>query len=337
MDVAIEAEGLRKRYRGHEALRGIDLSVPAGTVLGVLGPNGAGKTTAVRVLTTLLAADGGRARVAGFDVAAQPGEVRRRIGLTGQYAAVDELLTGRENLTLIGRLHRLGRKGAKAKAAELLDQFDLTEAGDRPSHTYSGGMRRRLDLAASLLSEPQVIFLDEPTTGLDPASRIALWGMVRDQVARGVTVLLTTQYLEEADQLADRIAVIEAGRVIAEGAPAELKRTVGGERLEVSTANVAHLGLAAEALAKVAPDDRIVVEETEGRITIPLTGGVRGITAAAAALEAAGVEVQDFSVRRPSLDDVFLSLTGRSDRSEPAKDPATDPATTEPTQERAAA
>ncbi|MCZ4125418.1 ATP-binding cassette domain-containing protein [Streptomyces sp. H39-S7] len=311
MSAAIEAEGLRKRYGDLQALDGVDLSVPAGTVLGVLGPNGAGKTTAVRVLATLLTPDAGRARVAGYDVTEQPAEVRKRIGLTGQYAAVDELLTGRENLTLIGRLHRLGRRGAKTRAAELLERFELTEAGEREVKTYSGGMRRRLDLAASLLGTPTVLFLDEPSTGLDLTSRMTLWAMVREQVAAGVTVLLTTQYLEEADHLADRIAVIDHGVVIADGTPDELKRKVGGERLEVTVAKPVQLAEAVRILSAIATGEPTVDPE-DHRISVTLGAGIDTIADAAAVLRDTGIEVADFALRRPSLDDVFLSLTGHT-------------------------
>jgi ABC-2 type transport system ATP-binding protein len=235
MSIAVRAEEIRKSYKGTRVLDGVDLSVPAGTIFGLLGPNGAGKTTTVRILTTLASADSGTATVNGFDVARQVREVRASIGLAGQYAALDERLTARENLRLIGVLHRLGRRAARERADRLLERFDLVPAADRPVGTYSGGMRRRVDLAASLIGTPAVLFLDEPTTGLDLGSRIALWDMVREQARAGVTVLLTTQYLEEADQLADRIAVIDAGTVIAQGSPAELKRKVGGVRLTITS------------------------------------------------------------------------------------------------------
>ncbi|MFI5678684.1 ATP-binding cassette domain-containing protein [Streptomyces cellulosae] len=311
MEWAIEAEGLCKRYEGRQALGGVDLAVPSGTVLGLLGPNGAGKTTTVRMLSTLLRPDGGRARVAGYDVVRQPAEVRRRIGLAGQYAAVDDMLTGRENLVLIGTLTHLGRGAARARAAELLDRFELTGAADRPARTYSGGMRRRLDLAACLVARPSVLFLDEPTTGLDPVSRSRLWDAVKELVADGVTVLLTTQYLEEADVLADRIAVIDTGRVIAEGTPEELKRTAGEERLEVSLTRPESVPRAADALRRVAPGEPSA-DLADGTVSIVLSDGIQSIETAVAALRQEGVEVADFALRRPTLDDVFISLTGKS-------------------------
>jgi ABC-2 type transport system ATP-binding protein len=308
MNVAIQAEGLRKRYKETEALRGVDLSVPAGTVLGLLGPNGAGKTTAVRVLATLLDPDGGHATVAGFDVVKQPREVRRRIGFAGQYAAVDELLTGRENLVLLGKLLHLGRRGAARRAEHLLARFELTEAADRPLRTYSGGMRRRLDLAGCLVADPEVLFLDEPTTGLDPASRITLWTTVRGLVADGVTVLLTTQYLEEVDFLADQIVVIDAGLVVAEGTPDELKRKVGEERLEVRVAPD-RLAAAVAVLSRIAVEAP-TADETKGIVALQLQDGMHGVADAAAALRDADITLTDFAVRRPTLDDVFLNLVG---------------------------
>ncbi|MCS7483561.1 ATP-binding cassette domain-containing protein [Umezawaea endophytica] len=310
MNAAIEAEGLKKSFSDHQALKGVDLSVPAGTVLGVLGPNGAGKTTTVRILATLARPDSGRAVVAGYDVLREPREVRRRIGLAGQYAAVDEQLTGRENLVLLGTLLRLGKQGARDRAVELLDRFELTEAADRLTRTYSGGMRRRLDLAACLVSSPPVVFLDEPTTGLDPSSRATLWRMIRDQVASGVTVLLTTQYLEEADVLADRIAVVDHGVVIAEGTPHELKRKVGTEWLEVTVAHSHDVGAA---LAVLAPMAATPPRETgDGRgVSVRLPDGMGAVATAATALEAARLEIAEFALRRPSLDDVFVHLTGR--------------------------
>ena len=309
MDVAIQVEGLTKRYDEHQALGGIDLSVRQGSVLGLLGPNGAGKTTAVRVLATLLEPDGGRALVAGYDVVKQPVEVRRRIGLAGQYAAVDELLTGRENLVLLGTLLHLGRAGARSRAVELLERFDLTAAADRPVETYSGGMRRRLDLASCLIADPAVLFLDEPTTGLDPASRQSLWTTVRGLVSDGVTVLLTTQYLEEADYLADQIVVINSGRVIADGTPDELKRKVGQEWLEVVVALPDTVEAAVRVLAPIAVDHP-TSDPVKGVIALQLRDGMDGIAAAAVALKDAGVEVADFAMRRPTLDDVFFNLVG---------------------------
>ncbi|MEV6971983.1 ATP-binding cassette domain-containing protein [Kitasatospora sp. NPDC093806] len=307
---AIRAEGVRKRYKNKQALSGLDLAVPAGTVLGLLGPNGAGKTTTVRVLTTLLEPDGGHARVAGFDVVKEAREVRRRIGLAGQYAAVDELLTGRENLVLIGTLLHLGRKAAREKAGQLLEEFKLVDAGDRPVKEYSGGMRRRLDLAACLVAAPSVLFLDEPTTGLDPVSRMALWTAVRRLVADGVTVLLTTQYLEEADYLADRIAVVDEGRVIAEGTPDELKRKTGPDRLHLALVRPEQLPAALAAIRRVTVAETTVDEERH-ELAVQLDHGVGGIAAVAVALQEEGVEIADFALRRPTLDDVFVNLTGQ--------------------------
>ncbi|MFI9008472.1 ATP-binding cassette domain-containing protein [Actinosynnema sp. NPDC053489] len=314
MDLAIEVTGLRKTYDRTEALRGIDLSVRTGSVLGLLGPNGAGKTTAVRALATLLVPDGGQARVAGFDVVAQPREVRRRIGLAGQNAAVDELLTGRENLVLLGRLLHLGGAGARRRAQELLERFDLVGAGDRPVGTYSGGMRRRLDLASCLVGRPRVLFLDEPTTGLDPASRQSLWNTVRGLVADGMTVLLTTQYLEEADYLADQIVVIASGQVIADGTPDELKRKVGQEWLEVAVALPDRVPAAVGVLAPLAVDEP-TTDPAKGLVKLQLRDGMDGIAAAAVALRDAGVDVADFALRRPTLDDVFFNLVGHQPHS----------------------
>lgn len=308
-EAAIEAVGLKKNYQGRQVLHGIDLRVPVGTVLGLLGPNGAGKTTTVRILSTLLGLDGGRASVAGFDVSREANDVRRRIGLSGQYSAVDEELTGRENLVLLGRLLHLGRRAAKARAQELLVRFELTEAGDRPLRTYSGGMRRRLDLASTLVGGPEVIFLDEPSTGLDPASRLTLWAVVRKLVADGVTVLLTTQYLEEADALADRISVIAQGRLVAEGTADELKSSVGQERLEIRVTDPVQLSAAVSSLSGLMSGEPSF-DERKGLLTFPLDGGLERVSAVASALHTAGIEVSDFARRRPSLDDVFLNLTG---------------------------
>ncbi|WP_330322429.1 ATP-binding cassette domain-containing protein [Streptomyces anulatus] len=314
MDIAIQAEGLRKRYGGKEiknALNGVDLIVPAGTVFGLLGPNGAGKTTTVRILATLLTADEGEASVAGFDVRRQSKEVRRRIGLTGQYAAVDERLTGRENLRLIGTLYHLGKTATRARADELLELLDLTDAANRAVKTYSGGMRRRLDLAASLIAEPPVLFLDEPTTGLDLTSRLTLWDVIRTQVGRGVTVLLTTQYLEEADQLADRIAVIDDGAVVAEGTPDQLKDRVGDDRMRVTAAKVEDLTQLTKVLGRFTSDQPLVDEE-QRTVSVPMTDGIGGIASVAAELAAAGIPVSDFQMSRPSMDEVFLSLTNKA-------------------------
>ncbi|MBN9744581.1 MULTISPECIES: daunorubicin resistance protein DrrA family ABC transporter ATP-binding protein [unclassified Amycolatopsis] len=308
-ELAIEAEGLRKRYGDHEALAGVDLAVPPGTVLGLLGPNGAGKTTTVRMLATLLPPDGGRALVAGHDIVRERKQVQRHIALAGQYAAVDELLTGRQNLVLLGRLLHLGRRGARARAGELLERFNLAEAADRAVGTYSGGMRRRLDLATCLVARPSVLFLDEPTTGLDPASRMGLWTMVRELVSEGVTVLLTTQYLEEADYLADRIVVIDKGRSVAEGTADELKRKVGRERLEVAVAHPEGLADAVAALTPVAVGVP-VVDERRCSISLELLDESGGIAAAANALHERGVALADFALRRPTLDEAFLDLTG---------------------------
>jgi daunorubicin resistance ABC transporter ATP-binding subunit len=306
---AIEAEGLVKRYGATRALDGLDLRVEQGTVYGLLGPNGAGKTTAVRVLATLLRADGGRARVLGHDVASQAAGVRRLIGLTGQYAALDEYLTGRSNLIMIGQLSRLTARAARRRADELLEQFDLTEAGSRAVKTYSGGMRRRLDLAASLIGHPAVLFLDEPTTGLDPSARALMWDIVRQLVADGTTLLLTTQYLDEADQLAGRVAVIDGGKVIAEGTPAELKASVGGQRLLVTLAEESDAPAAALALRPFTT--RPISPNESGQILdLPVAAADGLATEVIRALDAAGVKVTDIAVRGASLDDVFLTLTG---------------------------
>jgi ABC-2 type transport system ATP-binding protein len=309
--VMIEAVGLRKRYGKVVALDGLDLAVPAGTVLGLLGPNGAGKTTAVRVLTTLLEADSGDARVAGIDVRRDPASVRKAIGLSGQYAAVDEHLTGFENLDMVGRLYRLGRRSARARAGELLDRFDLSDAAARPVKTYSGGMRRRLDLAAALVAEPQVLFLDEPTTGLDPRSRTGMWQVIRELVRAGTTLLLTTQYLEEADRLADDIVVIDNGTAIARGRPDELKAQVGGERVELVVASAGDIPAARALLADVAVGP-VQVDAPTRRLTAPVTDGPDSLMASLRRLDSQRVPVLDVGLRRPTLDDVFLALTGRA-------------------------
>jgi ABC-2 type transport system ATP-binding protein len=308
-ELAIEARGLVKAYGEVRALDGVDLAVPAGTVLGVLGPNGAGKTTAVRILATVLTPDGGEARVLGIDVAREPEAVRTRIGLAGQYAAVDGNLTGRENLVLIGTLTHLPRREIGRRADELLERFGLSDAGDRTARTYSGGMRRRLDLAAALVHRPPVLFLDEPTTGLDPQSRSDLWATVRDLVAEGTTVLLTTQYLEEADLLADRIVVIDHGTVITEGTSAELKRRLGATVVELTMssdedADAAEAAVGNRDLGTLARDGRV--------LRLNAGDGTTGLIGAVRALDGAGLTPAGAAVREPSLDDVFLSLTGRT-------------------------
>ena len=306
---AISVRGLVKSFGEVRALDGIDLEAAPGTVLGVLGPNGAGKTTAVRILSTLLRPDAGTAHVAGIDVVEQPAALRARIGLAGQYAAVDEHLTGTENLVMVGRLYGMSRRAARRRADELLERFTLTDAADRPTKTYSGGMRRRLDLSAALVAHPPVLFLDEPTTGLDPRSRLGLWETIEDLVADGTTVLLTTQYLDEADRLAQRIAVIDHGRVIAEGTGDDLKDRVGGARVVVELADEATAPAAVAALAPMS-DDPPTVEEGAVHVTVRHRRGA--VVDAVRRLDAAGIAVDDAVVRRPTLDDVFLALTGRA-------------------------
>ncbi|MCT9934131.1 ATP-binding cassette domain-containing protein [Planotetraspora sp. A-T 1434] len=323
----IYAEGIRKRYGPAEALRGVDLEVPAGTVCGLLGPNGAGKTTMVRVLTTLLRPDGGTARVAGCDVVRDADRLRYRIGLAGQHAAVDELLTGHRNLVLFGRLYHLPRRTARLRADELLERFGLADVADRPVKTYSGGMRRRLDLAASLIVSPPVLFLDEPTTVLDPRSRLALWDMLRELVSEGTTLLLTTQYLDEADHLADQIVVIDSGRVAASGPSSELKARIGGDRVSVVFREAADLAEGVQVIRAVLqgdpehrlgdePDDRLEIDRAEHRLTLPAEHGAASLIKIAAALDGAGIAVEDLGLRRPTLDEVFLQLTTRPDAPE---------------------
>jgi ABC-2 type transport system ATP-binding protein len=306
---AVLAEGLRKRFGGTTALDGFDLAVAPGTVLGLLGPNGAGKTTAVRVLTTLLLPDGGHAEVAGFDVVRQAAQVRYHVGLLGQHAAVDEILSGRQNLVLFGRLYHLSPAAARGRADELLERFGLAEAAGRPARLYSGGMRRRLDLAASLIVAPPVLFLDEPTTGLDPRGRNEVWQAIRALAAGGTTVLLTTQYLDEADRLADRISLIDHGRVIADGAPEELKSTVGGDQIDVVVRGDHDLPAAAAVVGRVAGAEPEVDRDTR-RVSAPVRDRVTALTEVVRALDDAGIGAEDIALRRPTLDEVFLRLTG---------------------------
>ena len=306
-DYAVEAHGLVKEFGDVKALNGIDLVVPRGKVVGLLGPNGSGKTTTVRILATLLKATAGSAKVAGFDVVKQADDVRRSIGLTGQYAAVDEFLTGRENLAMFGGLFHLDKKYVASRADELLEKFDLTDAANRPAKTYSGGMRRRLDLAASLIAKPGILFLDEPTTGLDPRSRIGLWNVIAELVAEGTTVLLTTQYLDEADQLADDIVVIDHGKVIAHGTSSELKDQIGGDRLEITLQSEKQAASAISALAPIVSGEATM---DGARYSAPVSGGSPVLIEAVRALDSQGIGVADIGLRRPTLDDVFLTLTG---------------------------
>ena len=309
MTLAIQARGLVKHFGEVKALNGIDLDVEQGQVVGLLGPNGSGKTTTVRILSTLLRPDAGTATVGGHDVVNEPDAVRQLIGLTGQYAAVDQYLTGRENLELFGRLFHLSKNEAKNRADELLHRFDLSDAADRGIKGYSGGMRRRLDLAASLIGNPSVLFLDEPTTGLDPRSRQGMWEVIENLVSEGTTVLLTTQYLEEADQLASRIVVLDHGNVIAEGTSDSLKNQVGGDRVEIAISNSADADRVSDALQSIASGP-ITTDQITLKILVPVTGGSTAIVSAVRALDEASINIADIALRRPTLDDVFLSLTG---------------------------
>ncbi|RYV50560.1 ATP-binding cassette domain-containing protein [Pengzhenrongella frigida] len=311
MTDAISAQGLVKRYGKVTALDGVDLTVPTGTVLALLGPNGAGKTTVVRILATLLRPDEGQAEVAGMDVLADPAGVRRKIGLSGQYAAVDEYLTGFENLDMIGRLYHLGRRASRERSRELLAQFRLEDAADRPARTYSGGMRRRLDLAGALVADPPVLFLDEPTTGLDPRGRTEMWEVIQTLVSRGTTLLLTTQYLEEADLLADKIVVIDHGRIIAQGTSDELKSQVGGERLEITVTDTNRLTEARDLLEPLGIG-RATLDHQHRTLLVPVSGGASVLTEALRRLDSVDLRLDDVGLRRPTLDDVFLILTGHA-------------------------
>ena len=311
-EYVIEAKNLTKSYGTNQVLRGVDLKVKRGTMLALLGPNGAGKTTTVRILSTLLKYDSGTVHVEGFDVTTQADKVREVIGLTGQSAAVDELLTGRENLVMMGRLYRLTAQSAKARAQELLEEFDLVKAADRPAKTYSGGMRRRLDLAVSLIATPPIIFLDEPTTGLDPRSRLAMWSIIKKLMENGTTILLTTQYLDEADQLADKIVVIDGGKVIAEGTSSELKSKIGNDRLQLTFKDAQTFAKAKNLLAK----DIVETNEKEFSFTTVIKDTDTDVRETLEALTAAKLHVESLDIHKPTLDDVFLSLTGKQKQSE---------------------
>jgi ABC-2 type transport system ATP-binding protein len=308
-EYAVAAEGLRKRYGDKNALDGFNLTVPRGTVCGLLGPNGAGKTTSVRILATLLRLDGGSATVAGYDVVKQAHQVRTRIGLVGQNAAVDEVLSGRQNLVMFGQLFHLSGAQARRRATELLEQFDLADAGNKPVKAYSGGMRRRLDLAAGMILAPAVLFLDEPTVGLDPRGRNEVWQAVRDLVSQGTTVLLTTQYLDEADQLASQINVIDRGRVIAEGSPTELKAQLGGDRIDIVLHDARELASAAQTLSSLAAAEARIDEDNR-QVSVQVDSRRFTLAQVVRALDDMGVAINDLAVRRPSLDEVFLHLTG---------------------------
>jgi ABC-2 type transport system ATP-binding protein len=318
MTTAVRTRDLAKRFGKQVALDGIDLEVRSGSVVGLLGPNGAGKTTAVRILATLLRPDGGRAEVAGLDVVRQATQVRRRIGLVGQNAAVDEVLSGRQNLVMFGRLYHLGRRQAQQRADQLLERFGLADTGRKPVKQYSGGMRRRLDLAASLILAPSVLFADEPTTGLDPRGRNEVWAAIRALVRDGTTVVLTTQYLDEADQLADQICVIDSGRVIAEGSPDRLKSQIGGDRVDVVVRNADQLATAASVVSRAA-DAEADIDADARRVSAPISDRMSVLTAVLSELAAGGITPEDVAVRRPTLDEVFMQLTGhRTDASAPA-------------------
>jgi ABC-2 type transport system ATP-binding protein len=318
---AVEAEGLVKRFGKATALDEVDLQVPQGTVCGLLGPNGAGKTTAVRILATLLRPDGGRARVAGYDVAREATQVRHHIGLVGQTAAVDDVLSGRQNLVMFGRLYHLGTRRAQLRADELLERFDLADTGDKAVKAYSGGMRRRLDLAASLILSPAVLFVDEPTTGLDPRGRNEVWETIRDLVRNGTTVVLTTQYLDEADQLADRICVLDRGRLVAEGTPGELKSRVGGDRIEVVVRDKRQLGPALQLLRPAARAE-VHVDPDRRSLSARVDDRIEALVRVNLALHETGIELEDLAIRRPTLDEVFLQLTGHPADDAESADPA---------------